>query len=130
MRTAFVGLAALGALVASGGGTPAVAASPAAAPKTVCTGVPHCTIAASADIDGDEMADQIGIVGRDLTTPDGSIVVRVRTATGRTMQTTGSDVNWYTDAFHGVAPIDGRAGMEIVVGDLVGAHAIQERVVT
>ena len=86
---------------------------------------------AEADIDGDGKADQVGVVAKGITEQaGGTIAVRVRTAVGKTLQTTGSDVSWYYQPFHGLAAIDGRAGKEIVVGDLTGAHSFQWRVVT
>lgn len=90
-----------------------------------------CKVVATADIDGDGRTDQVGILARDITKQSGgTITVRVRTATGKTLQTTGGDVSWYYQPFHGVADVDGRTGKEIVVGDLTGAHSFQWRVVT
>ena len=80
------------------------------------------------DIDGDRNADQIGIVAKHATS-GGTITVRVRTAR-RTMQTTSSGVWWALNPWFGAAPIDGRAGAEIVVGDASGAHYEQFRVIT
>jgi len=119
--------AALGSVaVTLGLATPASAAS-----TTVCTGVEGCRVVASGDIDGDGRADQVGIVAKNITSSaDGTITVRVRTASNKVLQTTGSDVSWPVGPFHGLAAIDGVPGKEIIVGDFTGAHALQWRVVT
>ena len=126
-RTLLSAAAAIGAVAVSLGlATPASAAS-----TTVCTGVTGCRVVASGDIDGDGRVDQVGIVARNVTSSSGTITVRVRTATNKIMQTTGSKVSfWYNRPFQGIAAIDGVPGKEIVVGDLTGAHAMQWRVVT
>ena len=103
-----------------------------AAATTVCTGITGCKIVASSDIDGDKKADQIGIIYKlDTTNNDGRwlIAVRVKTAT-RTMQTTGRDVAWFWKPLYAVAPIDGRTGNEIVIGDITGANTYWFRTVT
>jgi hypothetical protein len=109
-------------------GVPAHAATP-----TACTGVSGCKIVTSSDIDGDTRNDSVGVASTGLKDDlwgVGSITVRVRTATGRVMQTTGSEVDWYYAPYQGVAAIDGVKGNEIVVGDTAGAHALQFRVIT
>lgn len=114
------------------------AATPSSAPSdvapaattNVCTGVPGCRRVASVDIDGDARADQVGVASSKMA-DGGRITVRVRTASGRTMQTTGRHVRWFADdAFVAAAPLDGRAGAEIFVGHSMGAHYQQFRVVT
>jgi hypothetical protein len=95
----------------------------------VCTGVSGCRRVATIDVDGDARADQVGVLG-DGPASGGSITVRVRTATGHTAQSTGRNVYWYTSPFFGAAPLDGRAGAEILVGDTAGAHTQQFRVLT
>src|SRR4051812_27058258 len=94
--------AALGSVaVTLGLATPASAAS-----TTVCTGVEGCRVVASGDIDGDGRADQVGIVAKNITSSaDGTITVRVRTASNKVLQTTGSDVSWPVGPFHGLAAI-------------------------
>src|SRR6478752_2662823 len=109
-RTLLTAAAALGAVAVTVGlATPASAAS-----TTVCTGVAGCRVVASGDIDGDGRADQVGIIAENVTSEDGgTITVRVRTATNKTMQTTGGDVYWPNRAFQGIAAIDGVRGKEI-----------------
>ena len=126
-RTLLTAAAALGALAVSLG----LATTASAVTTTVCTGIRGCRVVASGDIDGDGRADQVGIVSRNVTSSSGTITVRVRTATNKIMQTTGSKVSfWYNRPYQGIAAIDGVPGKEIVVGDLTGAHAMQWRVVT
>lgn len=104
----------------------AVAAAPLDA---LCAGVPACKRVATVDVDGDSRVDQVGVAGVKLA-DGGQIVVRVRTATGQTLQTTGRRVHWFAKPFFGAAPLDGRRGAEIVVGDTMGAHYQQFRVIT
>jgi hypothetical protein len=102
-----------------------------AATRSVCTGVKGCKVVASADIDGDGRSDQVGVASRGITKAGGgTIKVRVKTAKGKVLQTTGSQALWGYQPFHGVASIDGERGKEIVVGDSVGAHTLQWRIVT
>jgi hypothetical protein len=96
---------------------------------SVCSGVTGCRPVATVDVDGDGAPDQVGVVAQD-TTSAGSITVRVRTAAGESLQTTGRDVYWFSDPFLGAVPLDGRAGAEIVVGSTMGANFQQFRVVT
>ena len=102
-----------------------LAATPADAATNVCIGVSGCRVVASSDIDGDRKADQIGMVYR----KGESITVRVKTAR-RTMQTTGQNVQWFWEPLQGITDFDGRAGNEIVVGDVAGANTIWFRVIT
>ena len=113
-------------------GLSSLLASPAhAAAATACTGVTRCEVVSSADVDGDGKADSVGVVFKKPTDAGpGSITVRLRTATGVQSATTGKDVYWPLKPFFGVAAVDGRPGKEIVVGDDIGAHAEQFRVVT
>jgi hypothetical protein len=126
------GLTVLGAGPAaqlSAGPAAQLSARPGAVDATVCTGVPHCTRVATVDVDGDHHADQVGIV------PGGSrrhktVTIRVRTATHRVLRTTSSVTGWGSSPWFGAAPVDGRAGAELVVGSTAGAHYEQFRVVT
>lgn len=95
----------------------------------VCSGVAHCTTAARVDVDGDGRADQVGVAGERLA-DGGSVTVRVRTATGRLLKTTGHDVHWFAKPYFGAVAVDGEPGAEIVVGDTMGANYEQFRVVT
>ncbi|HEX8511260.1 MAG TPA: hypothetical protein VF635_17415 [Propionibacteriaceae bacterium] len=101
----------------------------AAAATNVCTGATGCARVADVDIDGDRRADQVGVASSHLK-DGGHITVRVRTASGLTMQTTGRNVHWFAKPYVAAAPLDGRAGAEIFVGDTMGAHYEQFRVVT
>ena len=114
--------------------TPSVEASARAVAQAragtdVCAGVTGCSRVASVDVDGDGSADQVGVASRKLA-GGGSITVRVRTATGHTLQTTGRDVVWFAKPFHAAAPLDGEPGAEIFVGDTMGANYEQFRVIT
>jgi hypothetical protein len=104
-------------------------AARAAAVVDVCTGAPGCQQVALVDVDGDGQADQIGVATKSLAN-GGSITVRVRTATGHTMQTTGRKVFWFSKPYLGAAALDGVKGAEIVVGDTMGANYEQFRVIT
>jgi hypothetical protein len=106
--------------------SPPVQAAPVA---TVCSGVPTCTRVAKVDVDGDGRPDQVGVAS---SKPEdgGSITVRVRTANGLTTQTTGRKVRWFGKSFFGAAPLDGEDGAELFVGDTMGAHYEQFRVIT
>lgn len=95
----------------------------------VCTGVSSCKVVSRADVDGDGRADQVGLVQRQAS-PQGNIVmVRVRTAKGRTMSTS-HEAWWYGSTYHGAAKVDGVAGHDLVFGTSVGAHLMQFRVIT
>jgi len=104
---------------------------PAPPPTTACTGLAKCQVVARSDIDGDKKKDQIGvaITGR-ANSRNRKIIVRVRTAQGRTLQTTGDKVTWSYAPFHAAAAIDARPGNEIIVGDSMGAHSLSWRIIT
>jgi hypothetical protein len=110
-----------------------VQSAAATVPRTpaaeVCTGVRGCRVVAAVDVDGDGRRDQVGVIGR-KPADGGSITVRVRTATGHVLQTTGHDVYWFGEPFLGAVPLDGAAGAEIVVGSTMGANYEEFRVVT
>jgi hypothetical protein len=97
--------------------------------SSVCAGVTGCKVVVQRDVDGDGRGDQVGIVQRHVD-DNGSVTVRVRTAKGKHLQITNRDVNWYGKAWLGSAAIDGRRGAELVVGQDVGAHSMQFRVIT
>jgi hypothetical protein len=100
------------------------------AARNVCTGVASCTRVADVDVDGDRRTDQVGVVSRQIA-DGGTVTVRVQTATGRTMRTTSKDVRWFgAQAWFGAAALDGRRGAELVIGDQMGAHFQQFRVLT
>jgi len=104
--------------------------SSVAVSRTVCTGVSGCRIVKTIDIDGDARADQVGIVAKALSGEKGTITVRVKTATGRLLETVAGSVHWAEAPFIGAAPVDGVKGAEILVGDQEGAHYQQFRMVT
>lgn len=101
-------------------------AAPAA---TVCSGSAGCSRVANVDVDGDGRADQVGLVNKNLH-GGGSITVRVHTANGLTTQTTGRHVRWFGKPYFGATQLDGEQGVELVVGDTMGAHYEQFRVLT
>lgn len=101
----------------------------AATDRHVCAGVSGCHQVVSVDVDGDGRPDEVGITSRRIV-DDGSITVRVRTATGHTLQTTGRHVFWFAKPYVGAPALDGAKGAEIVVGDTMGAHYQRFRVVT
>lgn len=113
----------------TGAQAPRAAAVAAAPDVSVCAAVPGCARVANIDIDGDGRTDQVGVAGSKLT-DGGKIVVRVQTAAGKTLQTTGRNVRWFAQPYFGAAPLDGNRGAEIVVGDTMGAHYQRFRVVT
>lgn len=115
--------------VASLGEATAWAAKAKPAATHVCTSVPGCVRVATVDVDGDGRPDEVGIVAKKLA-HSGSITVRVRTASGHTLTTTGHHVFWFAKPYVGAAALDGVKGAEIVVGDTMGANYEQFRVLT
>lgn len=102
----------------------------AAPPATnVCTGIAGCQRVANVDVDGDGRADQVAVASNKIAS-GGSITVRVRTAKHHTLQTTGRHVYWFDKPYFGAAALDGQPGAELVVGDTMGAHTQQFRVIT
>lgn len=86
----------------------------------VCAGVENCRVVTSQDVDGDEVRDQVGFVAESKR----RVVVRVKTAAGRTLRR-GLDTLWFPRGeFYGAAAIDGRPGAELVVGTTMGAHTL------
>lgn len=134
------GLATATALALSAPETPrpSVAPAPGAAPvkpTEACGGRPGCTVVAQVDVDGDRRPDEVGIVPRDLGGVDapGTVTVRVRTATGRLLSATSQDVWWYgqpSRVWAGATAIDDVRGAELVLGQTMGAHTLQYRVLT
>lgn len=113
----------------------AVEPAPVARPTGVCGGVTGCSVVARTDVDGDGRADEIGIVprGLDRVEKPGTVTVRVQTATKRLVSTTSRDVWWYgnpSEVWAGSAEIDSARGAELVVGQAMGAHTLQYRVLT
>lgn len=113
----------------------AVGPAPAARPTDACGGLAGCSIVARTDVDGDGRADEVAVVSRGLVrvqTP-GAVAVRVRTATNRLLVSTSSGVWWYgkrSDVWAGAAELDSHPGAELVVGQTMGAHTLQYRVLT
>ncbi|MGZ4686448.1 MAG: hypothetical protein ACXVYY_08535 [Oryzihumus sp.] len=123
LRRALAPLAGV-AVLAGGAALPAEAAT-----RTVCTGVAGCHVVKYADIDGDGRADQVGMIARNVS-QNGTITVRVRTATGRVLQTTDTKVWWGATPSIEAARIDGVRGTELVVTDGMGAHLMSFRFIT
>lgn len=84
-----------------------------------CTAVARCHIVAVVDVDGDAHADQVG--WRQLSKQ--SVQIRVARATGPVL-TRALDVRlwWGGGAWGGAARVDNRAGVELLVGSMQGAH--------
>ncbi|MET0694522.1 MAG: hypothetical protein ABWY56_11370 [Propionibacteriaceae bacterium] len=116
-------------LALAGATVPAVQTPALAAVPSVCAGVVGCTEVATVDVDGDGSADQVGVAATSLD-HDGSITVRVRTAAGPILQTTGPHVFWFDKPYVGAAPLDGAPGVELFVGDTMGASHLEYRVIT
>ncbi|MGH3354372.1 MAG: hypothetical protein ACRDOJ_00655 [Nocardioidaceae bacterium] len=88
--------------------------------RGVCTDVDTCRVVASTDVDGDDIRDQVGFV----VVSDKRVVVRVRTADGRTLRRSLATVWFPKGELFGASPIDGRPGAELVVGTTMGAHTL------
>ena len=107
-------------LVGCGSATNERTATPAEPATGVCNGVAKCHVVAEADVDGDGVRDQVGFVADS----ERHVVVHVKTATGDRVSR-GLDVIWFPRGeFYGAAPVDGRAGSELVVGSTMGAHTM------
>jgi hypothetical protein len=124
MRGRFLGAAVTGMLTLSllgcGGATNGRTATPAKPATGVCGGVAKCRVVANADVDGDGVRDQVGFVAES----NRHLVLHVKTATGQQVSR-GLDVLWFPRGeFYGAAPVDGRAGSELVVGSTMGAHTL------
>ena len=92
----------------------------------VCDGTQDCKVVATRDVDGDGHRDRVGRVLH----PDGRVTMRVLTSEGMLRRKTVDASDWYGDPWHGAAGIDGRRGVELVVGHLVGAHTEFFKVLT
>lgn len=121
-------MAAVAAAAVAVSGAPMLTTSASAA-TGVCAGVSSCTLVSRADVDGDGRSDQVGLVQRASNPSGHTVIVRVRTAKGRTM-TTSHTAWWYGSTWHGSAKVDGVAGHDMVVGTSVGAHYMEFRVIT
>lgn len=107
---------------------PAAQAAPTA--TTTVSAALAGTVVSTADIDGDGRRDRTTLEGRG-TRGDGLAIIRVQTATGRTMRaTTRLGYVEPTRSFHAAAAIDGVRGKEIVVQTDMGAHTPWYRVLT
>lgn len=104
--------------VAIGSATPAQAA-----PSGVCTGVTNCKVVKSVDITGDGVKDSVGIVTHPIF---GDYYASVRVLTGKgtlLTYTDGSGIWPYSEGiFRGAAPIDGRPGADVVIGNAAAAY--------
>jgi hypothetical protein len=100
--------------------------APSVTLPSVCSAVTACKVVAQRDVDGDGRTDTIARV----THADGHVTLRVLTAAGSVATKTLDASQWYGEPWHGAAPLDGQAGVELVVGYLVGAHTEFLKVVT
>lgn len=99
-----------------------------AARAGVCEGIALCQVVAHKDVDGDTLRDHVGFVPR-----RDRGVLRVATATGALLRKAVDTRFWAPDGrgeWLGAARIDGRHGVELVVGTSRGAHAMLFTVVT
>lgn len=102
---------------------------------SACAGVSGCKLVARTDVDGDGQPDQVGLVTQGLNQPErpGSVSVRAHTDSGRLLTMTSRAVWWYgkpASVWAGAAELDDRAGAELVVGQTMGVHTLQYRVLT
>jgi hypothetical protein len=94
--------------------------SVAAATHGVCAGIDRCRVVARVDVDGDRRDDRVGWVARKAK---GLAVIRVLTADGERLRKRLDVSLWFdTGAWGGATPIDGRGGVEMLVGTQMGAH--------
>jgi hypothetical protein len=116
-----------GLLLATGvavGGAVADQARVGRAPAGVCAGVGSCRVVAHVDVTGDAAPDAVGLVRRGKDGAEkGTVTVRVRTSTGRIVTATHRTQFWHGSQWQGAGRLDGRAGRELVVGRIQGAHA-------
>lgn len=132
MRKRYISTAAAAALTAPlllGAGTHVASAEPARAKTTcagVCAGIRHCRVVAFKDVDGDGRRDHIGYAVPSNT----RVVIRVKTARGHQLTKRLRTPDWPGGAWLGAARIDGRRGVEPVVGTSRGAHAELFTVIT
>jgi hypothetical protein len=95
------------------------ATRPVGTVASACAGVRSCRVVARVDVDGDGHADQVAWhqLSKSL------VQVRVRTAAGQLL-VHRVDVKfwWGGGAWGGAAYVDGRAGRELLVGSMQGAH--------
>jgi hypothetical protein len=90
----------------------------------ICTGVSRCHEVARVDVDGDGAPDTVALARRGpvLDAPT-AVLVRVRTASGQTVQTLRQVEPWSGRLWQGAGLLDGRPGSELVIGEVNGAHA-------
>jgi hypothetical protein len=121
------------ALVVSGGLLTASLAGPAAtidqslrhqARAGVCAGLDRCRVVAHVDVTGDGAREAVGVVRRGRSgTEKGAVTVRVRIAGGGVVTATRRTEFWQGSLWQGAGRLDGRAGRDLVVGRIQGAHA-------
>jgi len=102
-------------------GTRSTGTAPAGAERFagVCAGIAHCRVVADRDVDGDGERDKVAWVQRSKKL----VVIRVWTADGERLHRS-VDVSWWYGggAWGGATRIDGRRGVELVIGSTMGAH--------
>jgi hypothetical protein len=130
LTTLVVLASALAALTAPATGADARPASGASVRDSgVCDGVAGCRVVARVDVDGDGRRDDVGVAGRGSAAAR-SVVVRVRTGTGRIVSMRAAAEFWPGSLWRGAAHLDGRRGAELVVGYTQGAHTLYYRALT
>lgn len=97
----------------------ALAGSASDSRSAVCAAVADCRVVASADVDGDGRRDRIGW----HQVSDDVVQIRVRNADGALLtKRVGVHFWWGGGAWGGAARVDDRAGAELLVGSMQGAH--------
>ncbi|MCD5316814.1 hypothetical protein LR394_38560, partial [Kineosporia babensis] len=89
-----------------------------------CTGVQGCRVVKRIDIDGDKIADQLGVVRR-----GDNAQFRVRTR-DRLLIKTVPIACWPGDPYAGAGPIDGDPGAEIIFHYCAGANVVTENILS
>lgn len=90
----------------------------------ICAGVSRCHVVAHVDVTGDGARDTVALAPRGkLLSPHSAVLVRVRTASGRTVQVRRKVEFWSGGLWQGAAFLDRRPGRELVIGRVSGAHA-------
>ena len=125
MRRRMLSLLGAGVLSASALAAPGAAAGETSSSRAgICAGVAHCRVVARVDVTGDGAVDPVGVVRRGKSgAEEGSVTVRVRKPGGHVVSATRKTEFWHGSVWQGAGRLDGRAGRELVVGRIQGAHA-------
>ncbi len=122
-RLALAAVLALAGTLVPGGAASAAGTVP-------CAAVADCTVVANGDVDGDGIWDEVGLIGPTSATAAPTRYLRVRTSKGVVSTAKVSVPAWSGKIVHGLAPIDGVPGAEVVLGHEAGAHTLYEQVWT